>query len=324
VRGSRLALLVIGLGGCPAAKVHHGSALDDDAGALTTAPDAELVPPDDAVVRCTGRGPQPVDAVWSLTIAGTPRSARIHVAPSYDPTRPTPVILDFHGYALSAAQQEEMSGLNPKADREGFIAVHPEGTGALKGWNAGACCGTAALAGVDDLGFVDELLVELDAVLCVDPKRIYATGFSNGGFLAHRLACERAQVFAAVAAVAGVMGMPSCAPTRPVPVLQIHGTGDVVVPYLGGPSFPSVASTVDGWTGRDGCVGSAVEIFHQDDARCATHARCDAGAEVTLCTIAGGGHTWPGGGPFVVGGYQSHNLNATDTIWDFFAAHPLP
>ncbi|MEZ4401231.1 MAG: PHB depolymerase family esterase [Kofleriaceae bacterium] len=315
----------LGCGGGEAAGPLDGAAAIDAATTdgtpgVDATPDAAV---DAAPATCTGRAAQPLDAVWTLTVDGRPRTARVHVPAAYDPTRPTPLVLDFHGYSMTATSQEALTRLPAKADAAGFVVVHANGTGAVQGWNAGACCGTAASTGVDDVGFVDALLAELEARLCVDPDRVYATGFSNGGFLAHRLACERAEVFAAIAPVSGVLGIPACAPSRPVPVLHVHGTADTVVPYAGSAAlgFASVATTIDGWVARNGCTTGPTEVFAQGDTTCVSYGGCAGGADVELCTITGGGHTWPGGGPFP-GGHQSTDLAATDALWDFFVAHP--
>jgi polyhydroxybutyrate depolymerase len=295
---------------------------DDDDGIADAAADASGA---DAPVAatCTGKSAQPLDAVWTLTHAGLPRSIRVHVPASYDPTHPTPVVMDFHGYTMTAQSQEDVSKLPAKADTAGFISVHADGTGAPQGWNGGACCGTPATTNLDDVGFAMALLDELEARLCVDADRVYATGFSNGGFLSHRLACEAADRIAAIAPVSGVMGIDTCAPSRPVPVMHFHGTSDTIVLYDGGglTGYRSAPATVADWAVRDGCTGEPVETFGQGDARCVTHATCAGGAEVTLCTITGGGHTWPGGGYFP-GGHISTDLSATDAMWDFFVAHP--
>lgn len=310
---------------CAACGADDVAPSDPDARDVDARLDPDAPPPVDAAVGCTGREAQPLDAVWTITSGGIDRTLRVHVPASYDPARRTPVVLDFHGYTMSGQAQEALTLFPAKADAEGFVVVHADGTGGLRGWNAGACCGTAASSGTDDVGFVDAMLAELDARLCVDPRRVYATGFSNGGFLSHRLACERTDRIAAIAAVSGVMGMASCAPSRAIPVLQIHGTADTIVPYNGSAAlgFPSVATTVADWAGRNACVGTPVETFAQGDARCETRRDCRDGSEVALCTITAGGHTWPGGGPFA-GGHQSRDLDATDAIWDFFLAHPLP
>lgn len=321
---SRTASILIALA---AACGNGGAAGEPDAAPASDAPADLDAPPADVdappAATCVDRMPQPLDAVWTLTHANLQRSIRVHVPASYDPTRPTPVVLDFHGYTMSAQSQEDLTRLPEKADEAGFIAVHADGTGAPRGWNGGDCCGTPATTNLDDVGFVLALLDELERRLCVDPDRVFATGFSNGGFLSHRLACEAADRIAAIAPVAGVMGVDACAPSRPVPVMHTHGTADGIVPYNGGglTGYRSVATTVAGWAARNGCTGEPIETFAQGDARCVAHRGCAGGAEVVLCTITGGGHTWPGGGYFP-GGHISTDLSITDAMWDFFSAHP--
>jgi polyhydroxybutyrate depolymerase len=271
-------------------------------------------------VSCAGKSAQPTDATW--TVAG--RSVDVHVPASYDPQSPTAVVLSFHGYTGSPSGMAALTGLNAVADGAGFVAVHPEGTGTLRSWNGGACCGTAASTGIDDVGFVAAIVDQLESELCVDPARVFATGFSNGGFLSHRLGCELADRIAAIAPVSGVLGIDTCTPSRPVPVLQIHGTEDSLVPYEGNPlnDYISVDETIAGWVSRDGCTGPPAVTFQQGDATCETYSGCSGGADVALCTIAGGGHQWPGGISLPGGGHTSTDLDATAAIWEFFAAHP--
>jgi polyhydroxybutyrate depolymerase len=277
-------------------------------------------------VTCSGKSPQPADATWTLTVGGLQRTVNVHVPASYDPGRGTPLVLNFHGYTSNAMQEQLLSDMSTRADAAGFIVMYPEGTGTPESWNAGACCGQAASGSTDDLGFVDALLAQADAQLCVDDKRIFATGMSNGGFLSHRLGCERADRFAAIAPVAGVMGMPSCSPARPIPVMHFHGTADPLVPWNGDAAlgFIPVLDSWSGWALRDGCSGDAVETFRMMDAHCATYAECAGGVEVTLCTVDNGGHTWPGGLPVPSLGYTTPYLNATEAMWEFFSKHPLP
>jgi len=250
------------------------------------------------------------------------RSYVVHVPPRYDHETATPLVLAFHGYSNSPAQQEEWSMLSEKAAAAGFVLVYPRGTGIISGWNGGDCCGSM----VDDVGFVSALVDRLQAELCIDPRRVYATGFSNGGFLAHRLACELSDRIAAIASVAGVLGIDACSPTRPMPVLQMHGTGDLVVPYEGSTllGFESVAETIAGWVARDGCEGEPVITYQQEEVTCERHETCEAGAQVELCTIEGGGHTWPGGADIFGAGPTTQNLEANDRLWEFFLEHPLP
>jgi polyhydroxybutyrate depolymerase len=262
------------------------------------------------------------DATWNLTFGGLGRSFHVHVPASYA-GQPTPLVLDFHGYTSNGDQEVLLTGMNAKADAAGFIAVHPDGTGSPTGWNAGACCGSAATTGVDDVGFVRAMLTELESRLCVDQRRVFATGMSNGGFLSHRLGCELADRIAAIAPVAGVMGVEACTPARAIPVLDFHGTADMIVPYAGNPAmgFKSVADTMAGWAERDGCGATPERSFMMADMHCETYPGCRQGAEVTLCTVEGGGHTWPGGLPIPTG--VTSPVKATDLMWTFFSRHPL-
>ncbi|MCY1081674.1 alpha/beta hydrolase family esterase [Archangium lansingense] len=185
---------------------------------------------------------------------------------------------------------------------------------------------------VDDVAFVDAMLADLDTRLCLDTKRIYATGLSNGGFLSYRLACERAGQIAAIAPVAGMAGFEPCSPVRPVSVMHFHGTDDQVilygggsVPFLGG-AYPSAEASVARWATIDVCLGDAIPTYDQGDSTCDTVTNCGQGTAVTLCTVQGGGHTWPGGliPPEAGLGFTTQDLDATGQMWLFFQAHPRP
>jgi polyhydroxybutyrate depolymerase len=315
-----------------------GSDAGTDASADVIAADATLDSgPPRQVPGCLVAPPAERDTTWSLMHEGIERRFDVHLPPGYAMGQPTPVVLDFHGFGSNAGQQALLTQVNPKADAAGFIAVHPEGTGLLQSWNAGLCCGEALDENRDDVGFVRALLDTLEEKLCVDPRRVYAMGMSNGGFFSHRLACELSDRIAAVAPVAGVLGLPSCTPARPVPVMHFHGTADPLVPYDGGspsiwpypgtppPMFPSAPSTFMGWATRDGCTDpEPTTTYAQGEVRCATFASCRGGASATLCTVQGGGHTWPGGTPVPFLGHTTTDISATDAAWEFFAAHPLP
>jgi polyhydroxybutyrate depolymerase len=275
---------------------------------------------------CTGMASQPQgDTTWTIATSSGNRSALVHIPPGYDPTKATPLVLNFHGLAGSPSQEEGLTLMDPEADSQGFLLVYPQGTGVIPSWNAGACCGTAAEDGVDDVGFVGTLLDTLESKLCVDASRVFATGMSNGGFLSHSLGCELSDRIAAIAPVAGVIGITTCNPSRPVPVIEFHGMEDPIVPYDGDPAigYPSVADTIAGWVQRDGCQGMPMTTYDNGDATCVTYSQCSAGAEVTLCTISDGGHTWPGGTPFPLLGNTSMDISATDAMWTFFQQHPM-
>jgi polyhydroxybutyrate depolymerase len=183
--------------------------------------------------------------------------------------------------------------------------------------------------------FTRDLLTLIERDYCVDPRRIYATGFSNGGFMSHLLACELSDTFAAVAPVSGVLGIPptSCLPSRPIPVLDIHGTADPVVPYDGGPAlkllppivFRSVDTTVSFWRSANSCLSPGVVDYANGDATCVRWGDCQGGADVELCTLVGDGHQWPDSSLVVPGlGNESKAIDATSFIADWFLAHPGP
>lgn len=274
---------------------------------------------------CTGKSaPAMADDTWTISSGGLMRTANVHVPTSYDPTAGMPLVLDFHGYSSNADQEALLSGMNGKADSAGFIAIHPEGTN--NSWNAGSCCGQAATDGVDDIGFVKDLLDTAADCLCIDAHRIFVTGMSNGGFLSNRIGCEMADRIAAIAPVAGVLGMPACTPSRPMPVIHFHGTADTLVPYNGNPAegFIAVPDDFANWGARDACTDTPSSTFSNGDSACSSYLHCGGGAQVTLCTVQNGGHTWPGGLPVPSLGYTTTDLSATDAMWSFFLAHPLP
>ncbi|MEZ4451599.1 MAG: PHB depolymerase family esterase [Nannocystaceae bacterium] len=269
---------------------------------------------------CDGSGLTPGDHTVMVTHDGTMRSAIVHVPPSYDPTSPTPLVLNFHGFTSNAAQQVLFSGMNPLADDEGFLVAYPDGLDSS--WNAGACCGTSMQQNIDDVGFVRDLVDALEAQLCVDARRIYATGMSNGGFMSNRLACEAADLFAAVAPVSSVNGMKTCEPSRPIPVMLFNGTADPLVFYNGG-LYISAPETFAEWGDRDLCVGAPIETKKVGAATCETYESCADGVEVTFCTLEGMGHCWPGN-PICPLGQPSTDLDANAEMWAFFSMFTLP
>jgi polyhydroxybutyrate depolymerase len=268
----------------------------------------------------------------------------VHVGKKLDVSKPAMLVLNFHGFTSNGAQQEMVSKMSVKADEKSFIVAYPDGPGSS--WNAGTCCGEARKGQRDDVGATKELLSAISAQYCVDPTRVFATGFSNGGFLSNRLACEMSDTFAAVASGSGVLGLAEtdCKPSRPVPYLHIHGTSDEIVPYEGGkPSpigflsepllggiidgiagtFRSVDSTMAFWRNSNKCTGEPQKVFEKDDTLCQEWAQCGGGAAVKLCTVKGMGHQWPGGFQSPMGGAYSRTITATDVIYEFFDKHPM-
>jgi len=323
--------------------------------ALALGADAQAAPADQTATGsagCRASGLAPGDYERTLTHGGWTRTYRLHVPPSYRAGMPAPLLLNLHGGGGNAAQQERMSGLSAKADSEGFILVTPDGIPSLvirsmETWNAGNCCGRAKRVTADDVGFVRSIIDAVSAELCVDPRRVYATGLSNGGMMSYRLACELGDRIAAIAAVGGGMGdrdldtTPAsiaypCKPPRPVAILHIHGLDDRCYYYdggkhrtgLSGTTFIPIAETITGWVERNHCRNETAGTYERGGARCRTYQGCERGGDVTLCTIDGGGHMWPGREyptwlRLACGGSATEDLIANDLIWDFFQAHPM-
>ena len=257
--------------------------------------------------------------------AGAPVSARL------------PLVLVLHGGGGNAAHAERMTGFTEKARQEGFIVVYPEGTGRFKGrlltWNAGHCCGYAMEHGVDDAGFIAALIDRLVADYPVDTGRIFATGMSNGGMMAHRLGIALSDRLAAIAPVVATVFGDEARPARPVSALMINGRLDRSVPHQGGAPGGRFPGAWDGvparpaldqarfWADADACASAPLR---EDRAAYVQwrHA-CPAGLDVELLLVADRGHAWPGGRAGTPRGDPPGSaLNATDRIWSFFAAHP--
>ena len=277
-----------------------------------------------AAPSCSGKPAVETDTDFVLPFDGDDREFRVHVPPGYDPSVPAPVVLVLHGYLETNDDIENITQMTPEADDRGYIVVYPQGRSTS--WNAGNCCGSSQQLGVDDVGFINAMLDEIEAGYCVDTKRVFSAGFSNGAMLSHRLACESADRIAAIGPVSGPIGVPTCTPSRPVPVQHFHGTADFVVPYNGGgfTGFTSVAESTAGWVSRNGCDTVGTVTFDMGDATCETHSNCTAGADVVLCTLEGGGHQWPGGQSAGPGGVINMDIFASSALLDFFDAHPMP
>jgi polyhydroxybutyrate depolymerase len=291
----------------------------------------------------TSRQPDPLgpgDHARTITVGDLKRSYLVHIPPKYDPKKPTPVVLAFHGGGANADNMIVFSGLNKKSDEAGFIVVYPGGTGRLEKvltFNGGNCCGYAMNNKIDDVEFTRQILDDLAKSANVDAKRVFATGMSNGAIMAYRLASELSDRIAAIAPVSGPMGTESCQPKRPVSVIHFHGSADENAPFKGGkgkgPSgtdFYSVEHSIQAWVKADGCKGEPVVTTVPDTAKDGTtitrktYGSGKDGSEVVLIVIEGGGHTWPGQEPRVrFLGKSTKNISANDLMWEFFEKHPM-
>lgn len=278
----------------------------------------------------------------TIRVGGLERSYAVHVPGNYTASRATPVILNFHGGGGNPKSERKISMMDQASDRYGFIVVYPQGTGA-KGrlinphgytWNAGTCCGWAMANHIDDVGYTNAMLDDLEKQFNIDKKRVFATGISNGAMMCYRLACELSNRIAAIAPISGTMGVIGCNPPRPVSVMHFHGTADLFAPYAGGKgprslpgeSFQSVDQTIAFWLKRDNISGPP-RIVKRGQTSGSYYGPGADGTEVVLWSIQGGGHTWPGGRFGFLGkrflGELTHDISANDLMWEFFQRHPM-
>ena len=277
------------------------------------------------------------NAVRTVYVGGLNRSYLFHLPPQYDPEKPTPVVLVFHGAAANGHSISDFSGMNEKADEAGFVAVYPNGkrlNNTLLAWNSGSL---TRKDHPDDVKFVKRLLDDLAGVVNVDPKKVYATGHSNGAMMCYRLAVELPDRIAAIAPVGGTMGVDMPKSQSPMSVIHFHGTLDKMVPWKGPNqemlqklSFKSVEETVRVWAEVNGCPEEpAVENMPDRAADGTTVVRRqyepgNNNTRVVLYMIKGGGHTWPGmktSGDFF--GKSTLDISANDLMWEFFELHPM-
>lgn len=250
--------------------------------------------------------------------------------------KPMPLVIVLHGGGGNAANAEKMTGFTELGRREGFAVAYPEGTGGFGGalltWNARHCCGYAMKNRVDDVGFIRSLIDDLVKAGVADPKRVYATGMSNGGMMTHRLGIELSDRLAAIAPVVGGLFGDEPAPARAVSALMFNGLLDKSVPVQGGQSEGRGARAWDGtplrpaaeqaafWARADGCDAAPENI--DGDAFVLTRYHCAAGRMVQLYLVKDNGHAWPGGKPGSArGDTPNPAVGATELMWAFFKSN---
>ncbi len=299
-------------------------------------------PTDEPPARFTGAG----DYALEIAHAGGERSFIVHLPPDFGARGPLPVLFAFHGGGGNAPGFQTYAGLVAPADARGFAVVYPNGSGRfatrLLTWNAGDCCAYAQAHDVDDVGFTLAILADLSRDLPLDRTRVYATGHSNGGMMAYRLAADAATRVAAIVPVAGADMTRSFAPAAPVAVLHVHSVDDPRALYAGGlgPANPLTSRRIEHreveaglarWRARDGCTGEG----QQTDARSVDrhtavlidYAPCDTGFDVSHWKLTGAGHGWPGGGsilPERIVGPNTEVIEVAEEILRFVARFSRP
>jgi polyhydroxybutyrate depolymerase len=273
----------------------------------------------------------------SIVSSGQKREYLLYVPRSYDRAKPTPLVISMHAAALWPATLREASHWNKVADENRFIVVYPSGT-TLSGSGTGVLPFRVWLLGPEanlsaNVRFISELIDTLAAGYNIDPTRIYANGFSNGGAMAFALSCRLSDRIAAIGTVSAAQDQRPwswCTDSRPMPLINFHGTADLV-PYNGGKvfaspkPFPSVLTWTASWARRNRCGPNPVESMVAADVTRLEYINCADDAGVVLYTINGEGHQWPGGKPLPewMVGPMRHSIDATSQMWTFFREHPL-
>jgi polyhydroxybutyrate depolymerase len=258
------------------------------------------------------------DFSHNIDVQKTSRSFVVHIPDSLKGQKGLPVVIVMHGGGGNAEGMRHQTGMDGIADKNGFIAVYPEGNSGLlmarmRTWNAGVCCGAAARKKTDDVAFISEMIDFLVSEYAADGARIYATGHSNGSQMSYRLACELSDKVAAVATNAGQRALETCKPKRPVAVLHLHGVEDPCALYNGGDKCGGCYTAVlgldlkgDKWPCRsvrdvvrehalmNGCNDITNIVFTKGAVTCEAFEGCPKEAPVELCSIEGAGHMWAG------------------------------
>jgi len=245
-----------------------------------------------------------------MTVDGLVRSYTLVSPLIRHPGQLIPLVVAIHGYTVDSTWMEKTTQFDELAKSARFIVVYPQGLN--NSWNAGSCCGDNHNA---DVAFIRELLDRLVADDQVNPSRVLVTGMSNGGMMAHRLACDLSDRILAIASVSGALVTATCNPARPVSVLEVHGTEDSQVPMQGDESFPATISFMTGWAKLNGC-GRDPTITKSGITTTTAWSGSREGTRVLLEAVQGAGHGWFGH-EFVSG-----EPDATKLVWDFFSHLP--
>jgi polyhydroxybutyrate depolymerase len=276
----------------------------------------------------------------AITVGSLDRSYLLHV-PKLRPMSTSgvllayPLIIVLHGSSGSAEDIEATTNMDSVSEANRTIVAYPNGVGGAGGlyptdWNAGTCCGAAGRENIDDVGFIKAVLAEISAKMPIDARRVYVAGFSDGGRMAYRLACEMSSQIAAIGVVSGSLKADDCAPAKSVAVLAIHGTDDPIVPFDDGadtqptatmnPMEEALPPSVQFWISADGCNdGTQTSVADRIDLTAFTPC---SGSDVSFYSLSGGLHSWP-----VLVDATSDDpdqaFSATAVIADFFRKHRL-
>jgi polyhydroxybutyrate depolymerase len=285
--------------------------------------------------------PAPVPALSCTLKVGVERHYLLVVPPAYDGKLPVALVLVFHGAGNTSTDLQRNIGLSELAGQKGFIAAFPDGID--KRWNGGVSAPDSLdSARSDDVSFVAAMIDQLSARYRIDPKRVYATGSSNGAIFCYTLACRLSERIAAIAPVSGLLAerlIKDHPPAGPVSVIAFNGTDDPLLPFAGLRSpdrtLLSVYESIAFWAAVDRCDPKPVLTRYPpsplDDGLTIfriAYGTGDRNSSVEAVVIGHGGHTWPGHPTdptwAKTAGKTAMSISANALMWDFFQAHPKP
>jgi len=240
----------------------------------------------------------------------------------------SPLIFVLHGFTSSASTIMSYSQMNKIADENGFMVCYPQGTALSTGqthWNA-----NLEMSSIDDIGFLSQLVSKIQTSFKTNPNNTFVSGMSNGGFMSYTLACNKSNIFKAIASVTGTMSGKdwlTCDPSNKIPIMQISGTDDETVPWDGTMSTsygwggaPHIIKVMDYWANLNGCTSNEkidfpdINTSDKSTVSLTKQKGSPNNNEVWLYTVTGGGHDWPGS-------FGNKDISASQEIWKFFKQH---
>jgi poly(3-hydroxybutyrate) depolymerase len=253
-------------------------------------------------------GKQTINTQWG----GVARQYVVYIPKSYKGTSSVPLMMVIHGAHNTPALVEGWSQMDAVSDQNGFIVVYPA---ALDCWKVGTTVLPGCTTADDDVGFLNNVVVEAESHACIDQKRVYVTGISNGSLMSQYMGCHFADTFAAVGGVAG--GQSCTSPARPLPIFYVLGTADMTVGWDNG-------SNALNWAKRENCNTTPVTVYNEGSTSCTVYQGCDQGVQVEFCAVTGMPHCWPDNCYLDPKNMMFQAFKASPPMWQFFSQYSLP
>jgi len=261
---------------------------------------------------CPSNGWAPGKQTISTQWGGVARQYVVYIPKSYKGTSSVPLMMVIHGAHNTPGLAESWSQMDAVSEQNGFIIVYPA---ALDCWKVGTVVLPGCTTADDDVGFLNNVVTEVESHACIDQKRVYVTGISNGSLMSQYMGCHFANTFAAVGGVAGGAGC--SAPARPLPIFYVLGTADMTVGWDNGANALA-------WAKRDNCNTTPVIVYNQGSTLCTVYQGCDQGVEVEFCAVTGMPHCWPDNCYLDPTNKMFQAFKASPPMWQFFSQYSLP